>query len=261
LAEHPWWFYGPRFAFDFLPWSPLLPAAAWFLFRHGRWRMDPEARLGLAWLVALVLVLSCARFKRADYLLPAFPGAALFLGCAAERWYLGWKREAPGRLSSVPAVACLVPLVLAALGWWVYLDHVLPRQEPEREQRRFAEEVRRRAPAPERVVLFWTEAHALAFHLGRPLDTLIEWEELDARLAHGDAEFVVMPPQVAARWPEFLHAVRLDEVLCNTDLAGGKHEKPLVLLRARPLTESADARPPTAAPDRDRAAQPGAAGP
>jgi 4-amino-4-deoxy-L-arabinose transferase-like glycosyltransferase len=261
LAEHPWWFYGPRFAFDFLPWSPLLPLAAWFLLRRGRWRADPEARLGLAWLLAVVLLLSCARFKRADYLLPAFPGAALFLGCVAERCYLGWRRQEFGRLALVPAAVCLLPLVAAAAGWCVYVEHVLPRYEPEREQQRFAAEVRRHAPAPQRVLLFWTEAHALAFHLGRPLDILIQWEDLDARLARGDAEYVVMPPEVAERRAEFLHAVRLDEVLRNTDLAGRKHERPLVLLRARPPTEGADARPPAAAADSDPAGQRAAAVP
>ena len=43
-------------------------------------------RFGVVWLVVMVAVLSAARFKRADYLLPAFPGAAIALGCAAERW-------------------------------------------------------------------------------------------------------------------------------------------------------------------------------
>src|SRR5207248_9206656 len=36
LAAHPWWFYGPRVLVDLLPWSLLLPAAAWCLCRRGR---------------------------------------------------------------------------------------------------------------------------------------------------------------------------------------------------------------------------------
>src|SRR5262249_13572560 len=81
LKVHPWWFYGPQFAGDFLPWSVLLPVAGLAFWRRGYWRSDPDARLGLAWFTTVTLVLSCAGFKRGDYLLPAYPGVALFLGC------------------------------------------------------------------------------------------------------------------------------------------------------------------------------------
>ncbi len=86
LRAHPWWFYFPRFAFDFLPWTPALPVAAWFLVKRF-WRADVEARFGVVWLLTIFLLMSAMRFKRADYLLPAFPGAALFLGCIAEQVY------------------------------------------------------------------------------------------------------------------------------------------------------------------------------
>ncbi|MCV4697792.1 hypothetical protein OFB92_32275, partial [Escherichia coli] len=64
LAVHPWWFYGPRLALDFLPWSPLLAVACGYWLRHGRWREDAEARLGLVWLTVMFMGLSCASFKR-----------------------------------------------------------------------------------------------------------------------------------------------------------------------------------------------------
>src|SRR5439155_25744847 len=118
LAAHPWWFYGPRLAFDLLPWSLLLPLAAWLMVRQRWWQQDAEARLGLVWLLAMVLVLSCSRFKRADYLLPAYPGAALFRGCAAERCY----RELRYRTSLITGGSMIVGGV--ALGWWIYLGHV-----------------------------------------------------------------------------------------------------------------------------------------
>src|SRR5262249_49575453 len=78
MHARPWYLYGPYLATHFLPWSFLLPAAGWYLWHN---RHDAEARFGLVWLLTMVVVLSCARFKRADYLLPAFPGAALFIGC------------------------------------------------------------------------------------------------------------------------------------------------------------------------------------
>jgi 4-amino-4-deoxy-L-arabinose transferase-like glycosyltransferase len=255
LRQHPWWFYGPQFALDFLPWSPLVLVGAVLLFRRGRWRADAEARFGAAWLLAVALILSCARFKRSDYLLPAFPGAALLLGCAAERWYQSIRQ----RRALVAAFA--VAVAGGAFGWWVYVDRVLPRTEAELEDRTFAEEIRRRAPAPRPVLLFWAEAHGLAFHVGRPLHILIEWQDLDAWAGRPESTLVVMPPEVAREWPQHLTAGRLEEVVRNTDLAGGRHKKPLVLLRTVPSAERADVRLPGTAPDRGRADQCRADGP
>src|SRR5439155_7586069 len=133
-----------------------------------RWRGDAEARFGLCWLGAMVFILSCARFKRADYLLPAYPGAALLLGSIAERVFRNSKYRA------VFASGFAMGLVGLALGWWVYLGQVLPAQEPRLESRRFAEEIRRRAPPPQLILFFPAEAHALAFHVGRPIDTILE---------------------------------------------------------------------------------------
>jgi 4-amino-4-deoxy-L-arabinose transferase-like glycosyltransferase len=230
LRANPWWFYPPQFAVDFLPWTPLLAVAAVWSWRRGHWRLDADARFGLVWFGAVLLVLSCARFKRADYLLPAYPGAALFLGCA---WY-----EAAARCRGRWKVAsALLPLSLAAgmvLYWGARVGWLLPAREPFRDYRAFAAEVRRRAPAPRPVLFFRTEAHALAFHLGRPLAVLVQWEELRGRLLRPGTHHVVLPPDCAAQAAASLPGVRLEEVLRNTDLSGGEHERPLVLLRARP---------------------------
>jgi 4-amino-4-deoxy-L-arabinose transferase-like glycosyltransferase len=228
LAAHPWWFYGPRLAVDLLPWSLLLPAAAWSLLRARRWRRDPEARFGLVWLLAVLAVLSCMRFKRADYLLPAYPGAALLLGCVAERWYR--RAQHPARL----AVAFGLTLAGCLAGWLVYLDHVLPRQEAGRAYVRLAEEIRRRAPAPQLILFFRAEAHTLAFHVGRPVDTILEWENLDAWARRREMYYVVMPPEEACQWRRRLRGGQLEEVMRSTDLAGGGPEHPLVLLRTLP---------------------------
>jgi 4-amino-4-deoxy-L-arabinose transferase-like glycosyltransferase len=233
LRAHPWWFYGPRFAIDFLPWTPLLLGGVYVTCCRGRWRADPEACFGLVWLMAVLVLLSCFRYKRADYLLPAYPGAALFLGCA-----LSPRRE--GAVESDNSWAALAlwgtasAAGVAALAWAVYVAWVLPAGEPAREYTRFAAAVRSHAPAPEPVLFFRTESHALAFRVGRPLEILVKWEELNDRLSRPGDHYVVMPDDRAAAWPQFLRGVRLDEVSRNTDLAGGSHEHPLVLLRGRP---------------------------
>ncbi len=78
LKSHPWWLYLPYFANDFLPWTPLLIAAGVFAWRRGWLRTDPIARFGIIWLTAVLGILSCASFKRADYLLPAYPARPCF---------------------------------------------------------------------------------------------------------------------------------------------------------------------------------------
>jgi 4-amino-4-deoxy-L-arabinose transferase-like glycosyltransferase len=224
MHSRPWWLYVASLGSDLLPWGLLLPVAVWYICRGGRWRQDAEARFGLVWLLSIVVLLSCLRFKRSDYLLPAYPGAALFLGCVAERW---WQTTArPRRLAAAFAVVvsgCLV-------GWWVQLAVVLPRQEPERELRSFATEVRQRVPAAQGVLLFRTEAHALAFHLGPPLNTFLEWENLDIWAGRPGSHYIIMSPQSAAEWPQHVTSGRLVEVLRSTDLCPSA-ERPLVLMR------------------------------
>ncbi len=227
-AAYPWWFYGPQWAVNFLPWSPLLPVAAWMLLRRNWWRLDAEARFGLVWAVAMTVLLSCARFKRSDYLLPAYPGAALFLGSLLERCYAALPYR---RVLSI-GLSCLLAGV--TVGWAVYLSVVLPRHEPQLEFRRFAEEIRRRAPAPQMVIFFRAEAHPLAFHVGRQIDTILEWENLDVWANRPETWYVVMPPENAVEWPRYLKHGQLEEVLRNVDLAGGRHAHPLVLMRTRP---------------------------
>jgi 4-amino-4-deoxy-L-arabinose transferase-like glycosyltransferase len=245
LRGHPWWFYAPQFAVDFLPWSLLVPVVVWYFVRGGHWRTDREARFGLTWFLAMTAVLSCARYKRADYLVPAYPGAALFLGCTLRGWY----REATSRggslLTRVAPISLALVLAGSAIGWWVRVTYVLPEFEARLEHRSFAAVVRRHVPQPEPIVLFRTEAHALAFHLGRPLRILLFWDKLDriTLLKHPDdalPRFVVMPSEVAREWPAALRRIRLVEVANNFDGVAGGHEKPLVLFRMVPCVRTTE---------------------
>jgi hypothetical protein len=177
----------------------------------------------------MLLLLSCMRFKRADYLLPAYPGAALLLGCAAEAWL----RD--GRAARGVAVGLAVLLACCAAGWFGYLELVAPGLDQGRPDRRFAEAVRRHTSG--RVLFFRAEAHAVAFHVGRPLHTLLEWENLDVWAGKAAPTYVIMPADCAGEWPRHLRSGRLVEVLRTTDLAGRGHERPLVLLHTEPRRE------------------------
>jgi 4-amino-4-deoxy-L-arabinose transferase-like glycosyltransferase len=189
LRGHGWWLYAPYLLLYLLPYSPLLLAALW----RRLWRDDPLARFGLAWAVGVLLLLSAARFKRADYLLPAYPGAALFFGCvvARRRW-------------AVAAVAAVAAAMI--VGWAVRIGDGLPREECYRDYRPFASLIRERAPAPREVVFFRAEAHALAFRVGRPMAVVVEWHDLRERVGGGVC-YVVTTPAEAVDLPRLLRGV------------------------------------------------------
>jgi len=79
-------------------WSlALIQAAIWFV-RRGIWRIDPQARLGVCWLIASWPFFPCAKFKRADYLLPAYPGPGFILGCVRRTLLAGSASALSSRL-------------------------------------------------------------------------------------------------------------------------------------------------------------------
>jgi 4-amino-4-deoxy-L-arabinose transferase-like glycosyltransferase len=241
-GTHPWWFYGSQFAAEFLPWTPVFAVAVWCFLRWRLWNGDSEARLGMVWLLTIMGLLSLSSFKRADYLLPALPGAALLLGCVAERWLAGAK---PAYLIGSFALV----LVLCCVGWLIKVNWGLPTEESELSGRPFAEEIRRLAPQPERILFFRTESHVVAFHVGRPLDILVKWELLKAWSARPYASFVVMPVTWFKELPADFPKDRLEVVLYQEDLTGARRHEPLVLLKTRPPHEPMHARNTAVAAD------------
>jgi 4-amino-4-deoxy-L-arabinose transferase-like glycosyltransferase len=226
LASHPWWYYGPRFALAFLPWTLLLPLAVWAV-RSDAWKRDRMFRFGAVWLVVMVVVLSASKFKRADYLLPAFPGAAVALGCAAERWLAS--RERPRSVTL--AKWTFGVLVAGALAVWpVMWFAVEPLEAAKQEKRPFAAAIRAHAPVPQPILLFRTESHLLAYHLGTPLHTLVEWGELKDALSAAGPHTVVMPPEYVED-AERVAGRKLVPVAALADFTTVKPPRPLVCLR------------------------------
>jgi 4-amino-4-deoxy-L-arabinose transferase-like glycosyltransferase len=228
LASHPWWYYAPRFAFDFLPWTPLLAAAVVWSVRSGQWRIDPHLRFGLIVFAAMVLVLSTARFKRADYLLPAYPFAALAIGCAAQSWL---ESRASPRSAIIARCLFCGTLAAMAIAWAIMTTVFEPAEEAKEEKRRFAAVIRSHAPAPNTILQFRMESHLLSYHLGRPLHTLVEWGELNERLAAPGPHFVVMPPEYVFTAGEIITSRKLVEVARLEDYTAAKPPRPLVFLR------------------------------
>ncbi|MFO0966273.1 MAG: glycosyltransferase family 39 protein [Gemmataceae bacterium] len=209
LASHPVWYYVPRLAVDLAPWSVLLPWAAWRSWRRRRSDEGENTDIGAFmvrisgfWFVAFIAFFSLMSFKRADYLLPAFPAFALLVGALLDEAIVpGTTRRSWG--AAVPLVACSV-----CIAWLLFLqcfDRDTARGWFLKEQ---ASRLRSQGDLP--VIFFRAEAHALAFHVGPPLDTVLEWENLDVWSTR--PALVVMPPEAAAAWPDHLVKGRLFEI-------------------------------------------------
>jgi len=221
LRSHPWWLYFPFLGLYLLPATPFLLLG---LFRWRDWWADGTARLGLAWLVGVFLLLSAAHFKRADYLLPAYPGAALLLGCIVERWL--------ARPWGERVLAGVVLVVLLSLTGWVYrVGWSLPAEEPYRDYRVFARHINAQANSTERVIFFRTEAHALAFRLGRPIVRLVEWHELQSQLRQPGTHLLVLPVALADEVRHRLADCSF-ELLCQNTSPTRNHERPMLCWRA-----------------------------
>jgi 4-amino-4-deoxy-L-arabinose transferase-like glycosyltransferase len=233
LANHPWWYYGPRAVIDLSPWSLLAPVAIWWLIRNREMRDDVGLRLGLIWFLSITAFLSFVRFKRSDYLLPAYPGFALFLGGCFDRWWqsrrapVGQTRTATSSLARAAGMG----VTLYAAAWTVWSACGVSIDERPDHYRDMAHEIRSRTQKP--VVFFRAESHRLAYHLGRPVTTILEWENLAIWAAKPFPVYVVMPEANAREWREHLPADALEEVLRTSDYIGAARERPLVILRSR----------------------------
>lgn len=242
IATHPWWTYLVRLAVDTLPWSPFLIAAIWCAIRTPWLREDSDARFGFVWLTIVVALLSLSRFKRADYLLPAYPGMAIALGCWFEqtgilqRWPVVWQQRGLTAL-----------LAGAAAIWFVLLHTVVARMDAERSKSSFAAYIRTFAPRPNEILLFRVEDHLLGFHLGRPLNSFLEWENLNIWAGRPGSHYVVMPAECADGWRQYISSGRLEELARCTDRTDRDRPRDLILVRTIPNDGSDALRPPAAA--------------
>ena len=97
-----------HFPLDFLPWTPLLPAA-WAALR-GRPDATPLRRRLLAWALVVIGVFSLSPSKRSVYILAAFPAGALLIAAAWE--HLGAKRHAAAACAAAAEVSCIVIFII-----------------------------------------------------------------------------------------------------------------------------------------------------
>jgi hypothetical protein len=179
-------------------------------------------------LSVMFVVMSTAKFKRADYLLPLFPFAALAVGSAAETWLLSRKNR---RTVSIARWSFFGILGAVTVGWVVMTAVVEPGEQAKEEKRRFAEVIRSHAPRPQMILQFRMESHLLSYHLGRPVYTFVEWGELNELLAAPGPHFVVMPSEYVYPAGEIVTSRKLVVIARLEDYTAGKPLRPLVFLR------------------------------
>lgn len=255
LRGHPFWFYLGQLPLSALPASLLIPAAGWFWWhrRTGDPGNPSEAlgRWGLAWVLGGLVLLSLARFKRADYLAPLFPGLALWLGCALWPACRKWASEAsPGKVRGlVCGAACGLGLWSAGWVWWAGRQGAGPADRAV-----LAETIRMNRQAAEGLVFFQVEDHLLAHALGLPFETVVTWSPLlEAASRSGGVVVVTEPERLAEGW-FVAPAMRLQMIARSQGSPDRQAEcKPLVCVRleaSAPLPgtkERADAAVPTTA--------------
>lgn len=116
-------FYPLHLLLGTLPWTPLLIAAWVAIWLDAKKRTDPRLQFIQTWIVATVLVFSCAAFKLRHYVLPALPAAAVLMAPFAAT--LARQRGEAANRTGIPHERALA---LSALGigltaiamaaWW-----------------------------------------------------------------------------------------------------------------------------------------------
>lgn len=109
---HPFYYYIPSFLAGFMPWTLFLIPLAVFLWRE-RARLDADRYLyPLLWIALILVFYSASAGKRAVYILPIYPAAALLVGA----WWSRLTREEMAGAGIYANVLRGIGYVLALLG-------------------------------------------------------------------------------------------------------------------------------------------------
>jgi len=190
LDRHSHWL-GPAFYVVRLPLDigPIILLAIWLAIKgYHRLRGDRILIFSANWFLTCLAFFSCMRYKRADYLLPAYPALALFIGFglaqhvreltkSARRWWY---------------VAYTLAVALSLISWLAYINWVLPTVDELRQQRDFADLVRTHHGPGEPVYMFGTEAHLLSYHLGPPIQRTFDPGVVASWLAERNPLYIVV---------------------------------------------------------------------
>ena len=107
------WYYLPAMARDLFPWVVFLPGALVQVWRRGSRPYRARLLLPLVWLVGSLVFFSAVSFRKDEYMLAAYPAAAVLIGYFLD--YYVEVQDADARLRKW-VVAALVIVAVAAVG-------------------------------------------------------------------------------------------------------------------------------------------------
>ncbi len=128
----PWYYYLSYLVTGPAPWTLLILPGIWLAFRQAR--QDPGDarrywRLMACWVAGMFLLLSIARSKDNQYLLPAFPPLAIVIGTWVA--YLNVGQLSAGRLPRwAMALTRLTVALLSSVAWLLPLIPAVIRHQP-----------------------------------------------------------------------------------------------------------------------------------
>jgi len=119
-----WWYYLPAMARDLFPWVVFLPGALVQVWRRSSRPYRGRLLLPLVWFVGSLVFFSAVSFRKDEYMLAAYPAAAVLIGYFLDYYVEAQHADARLRkwvvaaLVIVAAAAVAVAGGLLALGLW-----------------------------------------------------------------------------------------------------------------------------------------------
>jgi 4-amino-4-deoxy-L-arabinose transferase-like glycosyltransferase len=110
--QQPWWYYLKYLWLDYAPWSWLLPAA--FLIRPLEGGEKKISNFCWVWICGVIVFFSLSDSKRAPYILPIAPAAAILVSAVVDRWLLGKLLERKARIAASIALSLLAVAMITA---------------------------------------------------------------------------------------------------------------------------------------------------
>lgn len=239
LRSHPIWFYPIQFLWDFQPWTTILPITFIVFFLESKNITIPifiaTKNPSLYQFIFILSFLSLSSFKRADYLLPAYPSAAILIGTYLNILFKG-NFEGQKKWSITGPLTLGIMTTFLVFAWLLYLD--IPSKESTRMAKVWAQQTGKLIGDSESIIFFAEEAHSLAFHLNRPHEVIGSPEELSCFLKPDSPIWVFTNPNVIDLWPSGPPGTAWEVVSSNIDPHDGRNpHKPLVLLKAFPVSK------------------------
>ncbi|MFO8011933.1 MAG: glycosyltransferase family 39 protein [Phycisphaerae bacterium] len=116
-----WWYYLPAMARDLFPWVVFLPGALVQVWRRPSKPYRGRLLLPLVWFVGSLVFFSAVSFRKDEYMLGAYPAAAVLIGYFLDYYVEAQHADARLRKWVVAAFVLVAAAAVAMAGGWLAL--------------------------------------------------------------------------------------------------------------------------------------------